>query len=647
MYGQHLLNWLQPEFAGCGRCSPFGRLRVLNTVSSGSLPEGLSGFLDGLKLKSASDSDTMFEFGPVSWITAGLAQSEPAPAAGDGPRTGTSSHLESSGNPAALSAPRLMIEKTDNPGFVRVLQERRDGCVHEEPLPFRSDSVRRLMAAFFSLVSPRLQQNMAGPSVGGKIPASLVPEPGEVTEFDRVACLYVPGWWPSDEFFERSRRNDWPPKATRDEVRQFGVHLVPTGARGSPTEDSEWRVSFSRPEMATASHLTVTQANSLVFLKTSKNVMGQEGKTVKSYFAKTALFWLCQDLPADAWTCAVQSAEKIIDFLENAVKTCRLPAFFCADINLLRFTSRNERKAMLKTLDSMRKHITKLLVQNRIICDILSSALRRETGRISERQLRVCMARHIIVIAVQWTCVDRRKTPPRLTSVLSTLLRSTTIEQAMSMLPSKRPKLFQQRGMFHAFVAAPADVQAQMCLSSSDDGGFVWDAAPLMSLLTEDDLKALLGNPDAVRAWLRRQHQLPENERPAGLPADLRSPRDLCDLLLNIPLLMHTLKATGRELDSEADITWAQQPTPPFEKMSEIANVRASDLANGLLRHYMSQGMSQREAEDRYHQFQVGLLRHAADPATRAEYNRLQIRLSDPWQLGPYMLSQGVQMSPG
>ena len=541
MCRQHLLEWLQPEFAECGRCSPFGRLRVLNTVESGSLPEGLSGLPDGPNLTPTSDSDTMYEFGPVHWITARLVQSEPASAPGDGPRTGTSSHQGSPGDPTALSAPRLMIEKTDNPGFVRVLQERRDGCVHEEPLPFRSDSVRRLMGTFFRLESPNLQQSMAGPSVAGARPAAHVPRRGEVTEFDRVACLYVPGWWPSDEFFDRQRNNDWPPKATRDEIRQFGVHLVPTGARGSPTEDSEWRVSFSRPELVTASHLTDIQARSLIFFKTGKNVMGQKGKAVKSYFAKTALFWLCQDLPADAWTSAVQGAKKIIGYLENAVKARRLSAFFCADINLLRFTSENERKAMLKTFDSMRKNIKKLLVQNWVIYHHLSSALRGETGQVSERQLRICMTRRIIVMAVLWTCGDRRKTPPRLASMLSTLLRSATVEEVMAMLP-RRPQLVQQAELFCAFVAAPADVQARMRLSSSGDGGFVWDAAPLMSLLTEDDLKEVLGDPDAVRSWLRRQHQLPETERPAGLPADLRSPRDLCDLLLNTPLLMQTLR---------------------------------------------------------------------------------------------------------
>ena len=641
MYDQYLLDWLQPEFAECGRCSPFGRLRVLNTVQSGSLPEGLSGLPDGPRLKAASDSDTMFELGPVHWIRAGLAQSEPAPALGDGPRTGASFHPESPVESPAVTAPsasRLMIEKTDNPGFMRVLQERRDGCAHEEPLPFRSDSVRRLMDTFFRLASPELQQNMAGPSVAGTIPPSYESGLAQVTEYDRVACLYVPGWWPSDEFFDRPRRNDWPPKATRDEVKQFGVHLVPTGARGSPTEDSEWRISFSRPEMVTTSHLTDTQAGSLIIFKTGKNVIGQEGKAVKSYFAKTALFWLCQDLPANAWACAVQGAEKIIGFLENAVKARRLPAFFCADINLLRFMSRNERESMLKTLDSMRKDITKLLVQNPVIYYPLSRALRGETGQVSERQLRVCMTRLLIVMAVLWSCRDRRKTPPELARLLCTLLRSATVEEVTAVLPTERPQLVQGIGLFRAFAAAPADVQAQMRLSSSGDGGFIWDAAPLMSLLTEDDLKDLLVDPDAIRSWLRRQHQLPETERPAGLPADLRSPRDLCDLLLNIPLLTQTLRATGRELNRETDIN-CTKPIPPFEeRMTGITKAEVPYLANRLLRHDVSQGMDQREANDRCHHFVVGLTRHMADPETRSEYNRLRTRLPDPWRLGPFML---------
>ena len=38
LFGQYLLDYLQPELAEC-RCSPFGRLRILSQVVSGSMAE--------------------------------------------------------------------------------------------------------------------------------------------------------------------------------------------------------------------------------------------------------------------------------------------------------------------------------------------------------------------------------------------------------------------------------------------------------------------------------------------------------------------------------------------------------------------------------------------------------------------------------
>ena len=365
MFVQPLLDWLQIGFAEC-HCSPFGRLHVLNQTGSGSLAEQLTGMLDGPTLQATSDSDLMIELGPVHWVMA--CPEKPIPDQDQSRlNNGTSS---GPGTAGALnddsSAPRLLIAETANPGFVRVLQERSENCPHEELLPFKSERVRHLIDALYHILSPERQQNTAGPSTAN---VDSEPEPlqAEVLEHDHVPCLYVPGWWPSDEFFKRPRKNDWPSKAVRDDIRQFGVHLVPTGAKGSPTEDSEWRLSFSRSELVVTSDLTEVQANSLIGFKTCKTSMGQEGKVLKSYFAKTALLWLRQELPVDVWTGAVEGAERIIDFLEKAIKAGRLPAFFCADINLLQTTNRNERKAMLRALGNMKKHMAQLLLMNAVI----------------------------------------------------------------------------------------------------------------------------------------------------------------------------------------------------------------------------------------------------------------------------------------
>ena len=289
---QPTISRLQRGMTEC-QCSPFGRLHVLNCVGSGSLAERLPALRDGPQLTCSSDSDLMIELGPVQWVTADGEQLTPAATAhGEQPNTDTSSDTRSV---ASSAVSRLVIAETENPGFLRVLQEKSPSCTHAEQLPFERKRARSLLDACYKVYCPERQRNTAGPSTSSSITESeLSPLGGQVTEHDHVACLYVPGWWPSDEFFQRTPSYDWPPKAVRDEIRVFGVHLVPVGASGSPTEDTEWRLSCSRAELVLASYLTEIQAWSLIAFKTCKSAMGAEGKSVKSYFAKTALFWLCQ-----------------------------------------------------------------------------------------------------------------------------------------------------------------------------------------------------------------------------------------------------------------------------------------------------------------------------------------------------------------
>ncbi|KAF0303477.1 hypothetical protein FJT64_024531 [Amphibalanus amphitrite] len=179
--------------------------------------------------------------------------------------------------------------------------------------------------------------------------------------------------------------------------------------------------------------------------------------------------------------------------------------------------------------------------------------------------------------------------------------------------------------------------------------GFVWDAAPLLGLLTEDDLRILLGDPDAVRAWLRRQHQLPETERPAGLPADLRSPRDICDLLLNIPLLSWALEESQpavrehqQRLNMEVMGRYLNHELGSYETYHEEGLSSALRWKKMAFHFQTKLGMDRQTALRAACRIGVELRRLLDDPETAREYERRRRRFPDPWGVLPFWLRRPV-----
>ena len=170
-------------------------------------------------------------------------------------------------------------------------------------------------------------------------------------------------------------------------------------------------------------------------------------------------------------------------------------------------------------------------------------ALRNETKVLSERRLRICLGRHLIITGVKASCVSYVLgcTTDHWRSLLPFLLRCSTATEVNRMLYEVRPWWGVQTYLLRALTVVPRNIARRVSFSPVEGGGYIWDAAPLIALLTDDDLEQLLGDLHVIRLWLRRQHQLPEARRPAGLPAKLSSPRDFCDLLLNVPLVTRAI----------------------------------------------------------------------------------------------------------
>ena len=633
---------LQSRYADC-RCSPLGRLVKRNAVISGSMAEGLQTPGRPPKYQTSSDQDVMIELGPVHWTFPGTEETSPVEDISARPTTATTAEH---GGQDSDPTPRLVIEETENPGFVLVLQERRDDCPHQERRPFKAKDVTRYFSDYQLVTNGHgiTQRSTNGPACSFVQQTNKV---GGISDNDDVPSLHVPVWWLSDEFFTRHRRYNWPPKAMLDDIRRYGLHLVPVGAPGSSTEELQWRLSFSRAEVLIASHLTDLQGCAVIAFKICKTALGEDGKVIKSYFIKTALFWLCEQTQTEEWKSVTQVVLKLLDYLDEAVSKGNLPCYFWSRINLLRFVSGADRKAMKKALKTIRQYYRRLLAHEvRLLRPLLQKMLTQQTRRLSERQLLVCLTRWLIALGVFRNIVRHLalSTTTLLDELLPVLVRSYTPAEVMRLLRNYSHWYRVQTALYRALTVAPADVTSQVHFSASGDG-FDWDAAPLLQLLTEDDLKVLLGDPDAVRSWLRRHHQLPETGRPAGtLPADLRSPQDLCDLLLNIPLLTWVLresvpdewagyKRSGADMSANTEYHVASTEQERQKTLQLAAHWRRlADLLQTEL------GMDHQTARRLACRAGVEWRQFCDDPETLAEHKRIYDTLPDPWQLKKFIL---------
>ena len=269
-----LLLALQANRAACGYCSPLGRLRIQSRSQSGSSIEGLmsparvddSSTVEGT---IASDTDIMLQLGPVRWTAPGTHGE--CPEGTEGERAGGAT-AQGARDRSETSIPSLTAIPTENPGFVLLLQEKESGCTHQDRRYFTAESVRQLIYDYCTMLVDAGELTLTGPATSFH---SVTLDRFERDGFDMVPCLRAL-WWPSDEFFKRQRTCDWPPASARDDIEDFGIHLVPVGAKGSETEREEWRLSFSRAEVVAARHLSPEQQLSIIMSKACKTALGPQ-----------------------------------------------------------------------------------------------------------------------------------------------------------------------------------------------------------------------------------------------------------------------------------------------------------------------------------------------------------------------------------
>ncbi|KAF0286837.1 Protein mab-21-like 3 [Amphibalanus amphitrite] len=584
----------------------------------------------------------MYTLGPVQWVSA------------DTEAVGTKKESGGqAGTADGSDTPRLMLAPTSHLGFVRVLQQPRPECTHTEPLPFSAQDVRQYCSEFELAVQPRAKLSIHGPAISYVKP-QIHDEPHlasphskcGVALVDRILCLHVI-CWPSDEFFARCRESGWLPEAALNDIREFGLHLVPVGAPGSATEHLEWRWSFSRAEVITVLYLDQIPRSVIKTMKACTKCANLPGKMLKSYHIKTAVFWLCQaEAGHPRWSSVSQGILQVLDYLEKAYQTKELKCFYWKDINIMELMNRAERKASLKTVKHIRDNMKTLLIQSN--WNLSQFLLQQPQPRLSQKEARIALTRHMVIYGVSLNqhLYFYFAKAHRVDAHIKFAAVSSKPAEVCRMFREYTSGWHMNKFLLHALMIAPEEVVEQVRLTKNESGIFEWDAAALLALLTEDDLKRVLKDPAAVRAWLKDQ---PETERPAGQPADLRTPRDLCDLLLNTPLLVSVL---------EACVTHYRQKMKELEKIIVPASDRFRWSFEGC-REWMEQDAldSFFNTSDRFHT-QLGVDSELAqrrhryymrlfsqlreDPAVRAEHNRLRNVMPDSWRLRHHVFRGNV-----
>ncbi|XP_052077129.1 uncharacterized protein LOC127715146 [Mytilus californianus] len=157
---------------------------------------------------------------------------------------------------------------------------------------------------------------------------------------DLVYCLHSKLWiTPAKQWITRSNNNSWPSWDVKQTIVKHGVLFVPVGVKGSTEEELEWRDSFSVGEKLLIYSFTHTQLLCYSLMKILKDVIALDvdcKELLCSYFMKTVLFWICEELPLSIWrpenliSCFMACFSRLIYYVEYSV----CPHYFIPENNL-------------------------------------------------------------------------------------------------------------------------------------------------------------------------------------------------------------------------------------------------------------------------------------------------------------------------
>ncbi|XP_052078277.1 uncharacterized protein LOC127716191 [Mytilus californianus] len=176
---------------------------------------------------------------------------------------------------------QLQIEHMD-PLFLSILCEERNGKHYFSSALFKQETLRKTSGV------------LHGPCLSNK-----------TGTYDQALCLHCTTWISQASQWITRSSNAWPSYNVKQSILKHGVLFVPIGVKGSPKEDIEWRISFSVGEKFLINTFTHTQlicyALLKILLKDVLETYTECRELLCSYFLKTIIFWISEELPQSIW----------------------------------------------------------------------------------------------------------------------------------------------------------------------------------------------------------------------------------------------------------------------------------------------------------------------------------------------------------
>ncbi|XP_052085377.1 uncharacterized protein LOC127723014 [Mytilus californianus] len=298
----------------------------LTNISSGSLAEGLD--LPG------SDFDKMFVLNQIEVIR-NVRQFKPQ----------------------IYRTTYVMETDFDHPGFTRLKIVAEQGCRFPLIQSACVESIGKGWYASVNLFLDSFKQRYKNVPIFSHGPCLS----DQRQTIDHAYCLRSK-YLPHNAMPWASRhRCQWPPNFVIDRIMNYGCLLVPIGPKTVSDNDLLWRVSFSVAEKKLVHSFNFTQLLCYGLLKlTLKRIINTHDEVQNllcSYFLKTALFWVSEEVDINTFQIykLFHCFSLCLDKLKSWVNICYCPNYFIPEHNMfLGKINKSNNMTLLAVLESIK-----------------------------------------------------------------------------------------------------------------------------------------------------------------------------------------------------------------------------------------------------------------------------------------------------